>query len=136
VTDREARTAARLGGGCYRTFADFPAFAALSMLYFVAASYSEMARRLGRPDLASEFLLQNRPPFRDAFCRHCAAAWRGTPSAFAAIAADLEPFNIAGLCEPSKRNWYGVDLNDVVRGAPKLEQSPQDVEAFFARMGW
>jgi tetracycline 7-halogenase / FADH2 O2-dependent halogenase len=136
VTDREARTAARLVGGCYRTFADFPAFAALSMLYFVAASYSEMARRLGRPDLASEFLLQNRPSFRDAFCRHCSAAWRGTPSAFAAIAADLEPFNIAGLCEPSKRNWYGVDLNDVVRGAFKLEQSPEAVQAFFAQMGW
>jgi FADH2 O2-dependent halogenase len=136
VTDREAETAARLVGGCYATFRDFPAFAALSMLYFVAASYSEMARRLGRGDLASEFLLQNRPAFREAFRRHCAGARRGTPSAGAAIAADVVPFNIAGLCEPAKRNWYDVDLNDVVRGAGKLEKSSEEVQSFFARMGW
>jgi FADH2 O2-dependent halogenase len=48
VTQREAQTAAELVGGCYAAFADFPGFAALSMLYFVAASYSEMARRLDR----------------------------------------------------------------------------------------
>src|SRR5262249_7189480 len=100
------------------------------------ASFSEMARRLGRRDLASEFLLQNRPPFREAFRRHCAAAWQGSPSTFAAIAADLEPFNVAGLCEPAKRNWYGVDRNDVGRGAGTLEQSPEAVQAFFARRGW
>lgn len=136
VTSREALTAARLVGACYASFANFPAFAALSMLYFSAASYSEMARRLGRSDLASEFLLQNREPFRDAFQRHCVAVQQGTPSDPAAIAADLEPFNIAGLCDPGKRNWYGVDLEDVVRGAAKLGETPEGVQAFFRRMGW
>jgi FADH2 O2-dependent halogenase len=136
VTSREAETAAELVGACYASFADFPTFAALSMLYFVAASYSEMARRLGRPDLASEFLLQNREPFRDAFRRHCEAARRSVPSDPAAIARDLEPFNIAGLCDPEKRNWYGVDMEDVVRGAAKLEQPRGAVRAYFDRMGW
>jgi FADH2 O2-dependent halogenase len=136
TTSREAETAALLVGGCYASFADFPAFAALSMLYFVAASYSEMARRLGRPDLASEFLLQNRPAFCTAFRHHCRAARRGAHSRFPAIAADIEPFDIAGLCDPAKRNWYDIDLQDVVRGAAKLEQSPEAVEAFIARMGW
>lgn len=136
ATEHEAETAALLVGGCYATFRDFPAFAALSMLYFVAASYSEMARRLGRGDLASAFLLQNRPAFREAFQRHCAAAREGAPSTFAAIAADAEPFNIAGLSDPAKRSWYDVDLTDVVRGAAKLEQTPEAVQAFCERMGW
>jgi FADH2 O2-dependent halogenase len=136
LTAREAMAASALVGACYATFGDFPHFAALSMLYFVAASYAEMARRLGRPDLAAAFLLRNRPAFRRAFRRHCRAARRGCPSDPALIAGEMEPFNIAGLCDPAKRNWYGVDLNDVVRGAHKLEQSPEDVQRFFARMGW
>lgn len=135
-TAREAETAACLVGGCYASFADFSVFADLSMLYFVAASYAEMARRLGRPDLATEFLLQNQPMFRRAFRRHCQAARRRSPSSFPAIAADLEPFNIAGLCDPAKRNWYDIDLTDVVRGADKLGRTPEQVRAFFARMGW
>jgi FADH2 O2-dependent halogenase len=136
VTSREAETAALLVGASYACFEDFPAFADLSMLYFTAASYSEMARRLGRPDLASEFLLQNQMTFRSAFRRHCEAARRGDRSGLTAIAADAEPVNIAGLSDPGKRNWYDVDLNDVVRGAAKLQLSPASVRAFFQQMGW
>jgi len=31
---------------------DFPLFTSLSLLYFAAASFTETARRLGRPELA------------------------------------------------------------------------------------
>jgi hypothetical protein len=31
-------------------------------------------------------------------------------------------------CDPSKRNWYGVDLQDTVRGAHKLGVAPREVE--------
>jgi tetracycline 7-halogenase / FADH2 O2-dependent halogenase len=136
VTQREAATAADLVGGCYAAFADFPGLAALSMLYFVAASYSEMARRLDRRDRASEFLLQNQPAFRAIFRRWTADARRGAPPTLPDAREALEPFNIAGLCDPAKRNWYGVDLTDVVRGAAKLACTPQEVSEFFARMGW
>lgn len=135
VTTLEAETAALLVGGCYRSFDDFPTFAALSMLYFVAASYSEMARRLDRPHLAGEFLLQNQPAFRDLFRRHLTAARDGVPPPPARIAADLEPFNIAGLSDPGKRNWYPVDLEDVVRGAGKLAATAGEVRALIDRMG-
>lgn len=135
-TGREAETAAGLVAGCYATFADFPAFAALSMLYFAAASYAEMARRLDRHERASEFLLGNQPAFHSAFTRHAAGARRRSPSSSAAIADDVEPFNIAGLCDPAKHNWYPVDLQDVVRGAGKLGCTPGEVRAFFTSMGW
>src|SRR5262249_32635873 len=51
MTLREADAAALLVGGCYAGFRDFPSFTALSMLYFAAASFAEMARRLGRAEL-------------------------------------------------------------------------------------
>lgn len=133
---RELAAAAQLVHGSYRSFPDFPSFAALSMLYFAAASYSEMARRLDRRDLASQFLLGNREPFRELFSRYVSRAAAGQPVALEEVRRDLEPFNIAGLADPEKRNWYGVDLEDLVRGAVKLEQTPEQVRAFIARMGW
>ncbi len=136
VTRREAEAAAHLVAGSYGSFSHFPTFANLSMLYFAAASYSEMARRLGRGDLAAEFLLQSRLPFRTAYQSLCAAARSGAQVPFPGVAAAVEPVNIAGLCDPEKRNWYGVDLTDVVRGAAKLEQSEPEVRAFIRRMGW
>ena len=131
----ELTAAARLVGASYASFREFKPFAALSMLYFAAASYAEMARRLDRPQLANRFLLGNRPEFAALFERHCRAAAIGSPSTAEAIAADLQPYNIAGLCDPAKRNWYGVDLQDVFRGAAKLEVTPEEVEACFRRMG-
>jgi FADH2 O2-dependent halogenase len=136
ATRRESETAALLVAASYATFGRFDSFAAVTMLYFVAASYSEMARRLERGHLANEFLVQNQPAFRAAFIRHCRAAVDGQPSSPESIAEDLAPFNIAGLCDPAKRSWYGVDLNDVVDGAAKLHASPREVRAFFDRMGW
>jgi FADH2 O2-dependent halogenase len=132
----ELEAAALLVSGCYSAFPDFPSFAALSMLYFAAASYSEMARRLGRHDLASQFLLGNRRRFRAAFTGHLDTARAGQRVDPEAVRRDLEPYNIAGLCDPAKRNWYGVDLQDVVRGAARLEQTPDEVRAFIERMGW
>jgi hypothetical protein len=51
-----------------------------------------------------------------------------------AIAAALDPWNIAGLCDPTKRNWYGVDLEDAVRGAAKLGQTPEAVRDCLAKL--
>jgi tetracycline 7-halogenase / FADH2 O2-dependent halogenase len=135
-TAREAESTARLVGACYATFRSLPAFARLSMLYFIAASYSEMARRLERPHLATAFLLQNQPCFAETFTRHTGATLACSFDGLASLAAEVEPFNIAGLCDAAKRNWYGVDLSDVVRGAAKLHATPEEVSAFFARMGW
>jgi len=133
-TLREADTTASLVAGCYAAFPEFPAFAALSMVYFTAASYSEMARRLDRPQLASEFLLGNQPAFYAALRRHAEAAGRGEPASAEEIAADLEPFNIAGLSDPAKRNWYGVDLEDVAHGAAKLSCSEAEVRRGIVKM--
>ena len=59
----ELDATALLIAALYASMRDFEVFAALSLLYFAAASFSETARRLGRPELASSFLLQDHPHF-------------------------------------------------------------------------
>jgi tetracycline 7-halogenase / FADH2 O2-dependent halogenase len=135
TTLAEADAAARLVGACFAAFGRFEAFVDLSMLYFAAASFSEMARRLGRPELAPGFLLQGDPRFRELFHRHTGAALAGRPTASEAIAADLEPYNVAGLCDPARENLYPVDPVDALRAASKLSASPEEVADLLARLG-
>lgn len=135
VSARELETAARLVGGCYASFRGFAGFAALSMLYFAAASYSELARRLERPHLAAEFLLGSEPRFAAALARHTAAARAGRCSSLEEVCRDLAPFNVAGLGDPRRHPWYPVLASDAVAGAGLLEAAPAEVQALLERMG-
>jgi FADH2 O2-dependent halogenase len=72
----EADAAALLVAALYASFGDFPLFAALSKLYFAAASFSEAARRLGRSELATAFLCAERRPFGTELRRRCREALR------------------------------------------------------------
>ena len=136
VTLAEADHTARFIAGCYAAFPRFDVFAAYSMFYFVAASYSEMARRLA-PDRSSRgFLCAADSDMAAAIARLSPAV--GQPreaSTFAReVASICEPLNIAGLCDPAKRNAYAVDLEDTVRGAAKLALAPEQVREALAIM--
>ena len=138
LTLAEADGTAQFIAACYAAFPRFENFAALSMFYFAAASYSEIAHRIGSD--GNRFLLQNRPDFA-AGLRQSAQTLRGTgdaaPDAFAAhVACAVAPVNIAGLCNPAKRNWYGVDLNDVICGAEKLGLTPTQMRQIIASAPW
>ncbi|HVZ22981.1 MAG TPA: tryptophan 7-halogenase [Vicinamibacterales bacterium] len=128
-TLREADHVARFIGGCYASFPHFASFTAFSMFYFAAASYSEMARRLDRPSRG--FLCADDEAFVAAM-RGCGAAAADGRLTLDAVACATERLNVAGLCDPSKRNWYGVDLDDVVRGAGKLGVSADAATRFVA----
>jgi hypothetical protein len=108
------------------------------MFYFVAASFSEMARRL-TPERASRgFLCEADPSFATAIARLSPATQSVIDRrAFEReVAAASEPLNIAGLCDPAKRNSYGVDLEDTVRGAAKLGLTAEHVsDTLVAMMG-
>jgi len=133
ATNAEARTAAMLVAGSYGLFGDFPSFAALSMLYFAAASFSEMAHRLNRADLASRFLLGNQAAFARPFRHFTRCGARGKPVGSEAVAEAVAPYNVAGLCDPGRRNWYPIDPGDAVRGAAKLGRTPTEVEDWIRR---
>ena len=59
--------------------ADFPVFAALTKLYFAAASYAEGARRLGRPELAGAFLSGDHPRSARRSPRAAERRWPARP---------------------------------------------------------
>jgi FADH2 O2-dependent halogenase len=130
LTLEEADHTARFVGGCYAAFPRFEAFTAYSMFYFVAASYSEMARRIDAPSRPRRFLCADHPGFGGATTRLSPASGGDavSPAVYAAAIAEASaPLNIAGLCDGSKRNWYAVDLQDTVRAAAKLGVSPERV---------
>jgi FADH2 O2-dependent halogenase len=140
-TDRELIATARLIAALYATMNNFPVFAALSLLYFAAASYSEAARRLRKPHLASSFLLCDHPVFGPACARLLDRAQQPMTAAESAqlvsdILSTIEPVNVAGLGRPSRRNWYPVEASDLLESAHKLSATPDEVQAVLARCGF
>ena len=142
-TLKEADAVADFIGACYASMPRFPLFAALSMFYFAAASYSEMARRLDRPRLSGGFLAAAHPQFgpglrrATVWARELAQCPAADTAAFEAFVADaVSCLNVAGLCDPSKQNWYGVDLNDVVAGAAKLGLTPDEMRGVLKDAPW
>ena len=112
----EADHTADFIAGCYAAFPRFDLFTSLSMVYFAAASYCEMARRLGRNHLAQRFMALDHPAFAHATSRLSRTLRdddRFDPSLSASqVKQKIDCFNVAGLCERRKRNWYDVDLDE------------------------
>ena len=135
----ETDAAALLVGALYATFDDFPLFAALSKLYFAAASFSEAARRLGRPEVAGSFLCADREPFgarmRD-ICRRAIAS-RGTdrPPLIDDVHCAIAPLDVAGLGRLDRRNWYPFRGEDLVENAEKVGATAGEARELLERCG-
>ncbi len=130
VTQAELDITEQLVGALYATMDQPAVFKRLTLLYFAAASYSEAARRLGRPELAPGFLLHAHPRFGPEL-RACIAH----PSA-ACIDRAIEPFDVAGFLDRSRRDWYPVRADDLVTNASKLEASVEEINALLERSGF
>lgn len=140
VTLTEADHTAQFIAACYAAFLHFENFAAYSMFYFAAASFSEMARRLESPELVRRFLAMDRQPFSAAM-RDLGQSLRQSSKTSAAnfatrVKKSIEPLNIAGLCDPKKQNWYGVDLTDVLEGAGKLGKTSAEMRTILLNAPW
>lgn len=140
TTQAELDVTEQLVAALYACMADPALFKRLSLLYFAAASYSETARRLGRPRLAPGFLLNSHPSFGRELraCASLAAAalvGEARTVLFDRIDRAIEPFDTAGLLDPSRRSWYPVLAADLVASAPKLEASVEDVQRLLVRCG-
>ncbi len=120
---------------------NFSVFVAISLLYFAAASYSEAVRRLGKAHLASSFLLCSHPVFGSDSKRLLDRALHPlTESESSELVRDIlsavEPFNVAGLGRPERRNWYPALASDLLENAHKLEATRGEVLAMLARCGF
>lgn len=140
-TVEELATAERLVAALYSSLNDFPLFTSLSLLYFAAASYTEAARRLGRPQLAGSFLLNDRP-FFSFQSRSCLKRAQHRPISaertelMEQIQHAIEPFDIAGLGNHSRRNWHPVEARDLLNAAGKLGVSQEEIEKLLTRSGF
>jgi FADH2 O2-dependent halogenase len=140
-SDAELLATARLIGALYVNMNDFPVFAALTLLYFAAASFAETARRLGKTHLAPSFLLYDDPRFGPACESVIKRARRHrtrqeTNDLVCEIIKAIEPVNVAGLGNSACRNWYPVDPEDLLRSAAKVEASEHEILALLQRCGF
>ena len=137
---QEADGTAHLIGASYASFANFPLFTNLSMFYFASASYSEMARRVEKPHLITRFLGLDREDYAPKLQNVCTRIRRGeitdTPAFAQEVADAIEPINIAGLACTEKRNWYGVDLEDTIQTASKLDMTQTAMRNLIATAEW
>lgn len=137
----EADHTADFIGACYAAMPVFPIFVAYSMFYFAAASFSEVARRLSRAELAPGFLAARHhefgPALRSFGQRLRSALKAGEAETFAReVAAQIAALNVAGLCVEAKRNWYDVDLEDLIVNAAKLDLTPDEMRRIVSTAAW
>jgi FADH2 O2-dependent halogenase len=140
-TTMELAATEQLVAALYANLHDFEVFSALTLLYFAAASFTETARRLGKPELTGNtFLLAEHPQFGPA-ARHCIdiALTRPKGPVRAAllhgIRQAIEPVNIAGIGRPERHNWYPALKEDVLCSAAKLHSARSEIEVMLRRCG-
>jgi FADH2 O2-dependent halogenase len=129
ATLADADRTARFIAGSYAGFRDFPMFASYSMFYFAAASFSEMARRLDSPRTPRGFLCGDSAPFTSAMTRLSPVVTGEVEHDRYArdVTTAIADWNVAGLSDQDKKNWYDVDLDDTIRGADKFRLTRKQV---------
>lgn len=141
ATEGELLATARLIGALYANLGNFPVFSAVSLLYFAAVSYAETARRLGQPQLAPSFLLHDHPRFGADCARVLERARTADSDRDSSMLLDeihrvIEPFDVAGLSDPTRRNWYPVDAGDLLSAAHKIGVGRDEVMEMLERCGF
>lgn len=140
-TARELDATESLVAALYATMGDFELFERLTLLYFAAASFTETVRRLGWPERARGFLLSGDPEFSDRL-EACVseALRRPSGSAREALLARIDraiaPFDVAGLGDRTRRHWYPVKADDLLRAAARLGATSDEVQALLDRCGF
>jgi FADH2 O2-dependent halogenase len=138
-TFRELDLAAQLIAALYANMDRPEVFNALTLLYFAAASFTETAHRLNKPDLAGgTFLLGDHSVFARAFQRCIGLAIdRAEPQRIIKeVMGAIEPIDIAGLSDFSRRNSYAVLASDLRNAAHKLQVTQAGIDDMLARCGF
>ena len=135
-TDSDLLAANRLIGALYATMGDFPAFTAVSLLYFAAVSFAETAHRLGKPELAPGFLLHRHPSFGPASRVLLERAYKADGAFAADVQRLIEPFNVGGFGDPARHNRYAVRADDLLDARHKLGASEEETIGMLDKAGF
>ncbi|HKI45446.1 MAG TPA: hypothetical protein VKA08_08965, partial [Balneolales bacterium] len=140
-TRKEQDLGSLMIGALWASFNDFELFSALSLIYFTAASYSESAIRLGKAELAPSFLLDDHPEFGPQ-ARKCYEKALRNPvpeerdELIEEIYKTIEPFDVAGLTDRSRKNWYPVYAGDTIGNAGKLSATEDEIYEALEKAGF
>jgi tetracycline 7-halogenase / FADH2 O2-dependent halogenase len=140
----ESDATERLVGALYATMSDPSLFVRLTLLYFAAASFSESARRLDRPELAPGFLLSGHQTFAPELtaCTELALSLARADSALdpdfrrsleSRIDRAIEPFDVAGLLDRRRRGWYPMLASDLLASRAKLHATEAEIARLLER---
>jgi tetracycline 7-halogenase / FADH2 O2-dependent halogenase len=141
MTLAELDASEQLVAALYASMDDVTLFKRLTLLYFAAASFSEASRRLNRPEQAPGFLLHAHQTFgMDLHASAMIALNRPQGRARDALIEEIdraiEPFDIAGLTDRSRRGWYPVLAGDLVKNASKLGATRGEIDVLLTRSGF
>ena len=100
----------QITAACFARFDCFPVLAAITMLYFSAATFSEEQIRAGHNQADDAFLLAHDSMYTSIVADICQEAYKvelANADAFMErVAASIEPYNVVGLCDPARCNMY------------------------------
>ncbi len=134
-TNLDLQTTSRLLSALYQKMRHPGEFSLLTMLYFAAMSFTETAWRLNKEHLASAFLLRNNEVLYKDFIRITDSARNQLPVERAEISAAIGAFDIAGLSDWSRRNWYPVNRDDLSTNLHKLNATRDDFDSLLSKLG-
>ena len=97
----EAMLVDQLVHGAYESMEDFESFTNYVMLYFAGADFSERKRR---DNVETGFLNSHDEAYKAKVAYWYGQAVAGNP--IPNLASEIEPWNLAGLCDPMKKNMY------------------------------
>jgi tetracycline 7-halogenase / FADH2 O2-dependent halogenase len=140
-TAGELLAASQLIGALYSTMGNFPAFTAVSMLYFAAVSFAETAYRLGKPQFATGFLLREHSDFGPASRELLERAHRlhgvdDTRAFTDEVLRVIAPFNVGRFGDPALRNCYPVCAADLLQAGSKLGVGRDEIVSMLDRSGF
>jgi FADH2 O2-dependent halogenase len=139
LLELELDQADRLISAAYRARSNTSLFAAHSLLYFALVSFEEATQRLCVPEAPCwRSFLGAADPARVALLDEAARridSESSDPGEFETwVRGEIEPFDVAGLGNPSRRNLYPADFETLVERAPRLGLSAAEVRAALPRL--
>jgi FADH2 O2-dependent halogenase len=135
ITLHEFDHTARLIGGLWRVLDQPETFAALSKLYFAAASFRETRLRLEKESGIPGFLLSDHKTFVQQQEALLAQLLQGNLPTSEALCAALQPFDLAGLTE-DRQGFYPARAEDALAACYKIPATREEVWAALQRSGF
>jgi FADH2 O2-dependent halogenase len=145
ATKKELAIVDRMIGTLFATMNDFRHFAAATLVYFAAVSYTETARRLEKKLLAPGFLFSEDSvlsshllsTFETIQRIHQSdqtkeAKWKDLQSC---IDESIEPFNVAGFSTKTLLPHFTADTHPLFEHAHKLEATDKEIQNMLIRSG-